>query len=690
MSDLIKKIKIKKQDGTFTDYIPIGAEAQNVSTSDGDSVQLKLNKKPYYYNNVAEMKADKKLKVGDMAVTLGYYEVNDGGGGTYLIRTKTVSDVDDGGSIHQINDELVSELIVDNCVNIKQFGAKSIKVTSESNIPDTDTINTPLKNMINYVMKLARENLNKGYNFKALIPAGSYLITETIELSPLVHLIADGSVCLYWKNNTNEEKIMFKIGTTDDELSPWARHSIDNRFRNPVIDGSNGNFEIKNISDSKIDTCIALGGFSSNSVGELIGLKFLYISNFKVGIDLYLKNVYMNKFENISIGSCEIGVKTSTPNSGDYGGTNSGENIIFDKCEIALCNTAILFDDSIINFKFINCSFDGNGCVVYQNLNLSATLIFDKCWIEAVGNSMGSENKPISFRDQQAIIYIIPWENDNYQLYLKTNYIFTNCRYVDSTSKYEGSKLDYLFSGNTLDLYLDNFLYETWIDYSNTTPRYLCDDNVLHIKYHNYICSPYANQPFIKNKNLINFPQLNWTEVGSKPIDVGSRLSRDLKIKSITNVSNIDLIANPSGEGGNVLKVTRSNISEESTLELTTNFKVYAKDSNIMGRIYFKNQENTKEGLSQFYSNIYYDFNGNEVSESYTEYNEDYWSTDNDGYYYPTYIQSVDNSKYKYCYNNYCKPKFLIKMAPNSSAIVYIKLPEVMDFNGNAVVMKDD
>ena len=690
MSDLIKKIKIKKQDGTFTDYIPIGAEAQNVSTSDGDSVQLKLNKKPYYYNNVAEMKADKKLKVGDMAVTLGYYEVNDGGGGTYLIRTKTVSDVDDGGSIHQINDELVSELIVDNCVNIKQFGAKSIKVTSESNIPDTDTINTPLKNMINYVMKLARENLNKGYNFKALIPAGSYLITETIELSPLVHLIADGSVCLYWKNNTNEEKIMFKIGTTDDELSPWARHSIDNRFRNPVIDGSNGNFEIKNISDSKIDTCIALGGFSSNSVGELIGLKFLYISNFKVGIDLYLKNVYMNKFENISIGSCEIGVKTSTPNSGDYGGTNLGENIIFDKCEIALCNTAILFDDSIINFKFINCSFDGNGCVVYQNLNLSATLIFDKCWIEAVGNSMGSENKPISFRDQQAIIYIIPWENDNYQLYLKTNYIFTNCRYVDSTSKYEGSKLDYLFSGNTLDLYLDNFLYETWIDYSNTTPRYLCDDNVLHIKYHNYICSPYANQPFIKNKNLINFPQLNWTEVGSKPIDVGSRLSRDLKIKSITNVSNIDLIANPSGEGGNVLKVTRSNISEESTLELTTNFKVYAKDSNIMGRIYFKNQENTKEGLSQFYSNIYYDFNGNEVSESYTEYNEDYWSTDNDGYYYPTYIQSVDNSKYKYCYNNYCKPKFLIKMAPNSSAIVYIKLPEVMDFNGNAVVMKDD
>ena len=45
MADLIKKIKIKKQDGTFTDYIPIGADAVNIETSDGESVELALNKK---------------------------------------------------------------------------------------------------------------------------------------------------------------------------------------------------------------------------------------------------------------------------------------------------------------------------------------------------------------------------------------------------------------------------------------------------------------------------------------------------------------------------------------------------------------------------------------------------------------------------------------------------------------------
>lgn len=37
MADLIKKIKIKKQDGTFTDYIPIGADAKNIDTQYNDS-----------------------------------------------------------------------------------------------------------------------------------------------------------------------------------------------------------------------------------------------------------------------------------------------------------------------------------------------------------------------------------------------------------------------------------------------------------------------------------------------------------------------------------------------------------------------------------------------------------------------------------------------------------------------------
>ena len=95
MSDRIKKIKVKKQDGTFSDYIPIGADAENIDTTDGESVQLKLNKKPYYYNNIADMKADLKLKMGDMVITLGYYEANDGNSCFYKVRELLNTDVID-------------------------------------------------------------------------------------------------------------------------------------------------------------------------------------------------------------------------------------------------------------------------------------------------------------------------------------------------------------------------------------------------------------------------------------------------------------------------------------------------------------------------------------------------------------------------------------------------------------------
>lgn len=120
--DKIKKLKIKKQDGTFSDYIPIGADAENIDTTDGESVEIKLNKKPYYYDTVADMKADTKLKAGDMAITLGYYRINDGGRGEYNITNNDRTE--DGGLYHHLNNDLFAELVVyNNHFHPQQFGA---------------------------------------------------------------------------------------------------------------------------------------------------------------------------------------------------------------------------------------------------------------------------------------------------------------------------------------------------------------------------------------------------------------------------------------------------------------------------------------------------------------------------------------------------------------------------------------
>lgn len=101
MANLIKKIKIKKQDGTFTDYIPIGAEAQNVDCSDGESVEYKLNhifqnlknldeiSKSVIkrYNTFPDISVLESIPNNTLFCTNGYYTKEDGNEGIYIKTT---------------------------------------------------------------------------------------------------------------------------------------------------------------------------------------------------------------------------------------------------------------------------------------------------------------------------------------------------------------------------------------------------------------------------------------------------------------------------------------------------------------------------------------------------------------------------------------------------------------------------
>lgn len=175
---VLRRAKLRTPDGIESIEYPLGVDAENVEVANGENLSQRLaridedlekneediaavnelaginkqniganeiridalerrsasvNKKPYYFDTVADMKAYQELKAGDMVITLGYYSPNDGGGATYLIREKTSSDVEDGGSIHFTVTNLVSELIVENeTVNVKQFGAKGDGETDDT------------------------------------------------------------------------------------------------------------------------------------------------------------------------------------------------------------------------------------------------------------------------------------------------------------------------------------------------------------------------------------------------------------------------------------------------------------------------------------------------------------------------------------------------------------------------------
>lgn len=106
---------------------------QDEAVSESKLAPTLAKKKASWYKSVAEMKVDSLLFAGMIACTLGYYAPNDGGAGTYIIRAKQESDVDDGGSLHELANGNVAELVTENgTVNVKQFGAKGDGVTDDS------------------------------------------------------------------------------------------------------------------------------------------------------------------------------------------------------------------------------------------------------------------------------------------------------------------------------------------------------------------------------------------------------------------------------------------------------------------------------------------------------------------------------------------------------------------------------
>lgn len=84
------------------------------------------------FDNVNDMKSATNLIDGSYAKTLGYYDVNDGGQGTYIIIDDDTL-VDDGGSVHVLNNGLRAKLIVENnTINPIMFGCKGDNSTDDS------------------------------------------------------------------------------------------------------------------------------------------------------------------------------------------------------------------------------------------------------------------------------------------------------------------------------------------------------------------------------------------------------------------------------------------------------------------------------------------------------------------------------------------------------------------------------
>ena len=315
--------------------------------------KIKDEKAVRSYDTIALMKADTKLKEGYHVKTKGYYEANDGGNAEYII-VDDDSLVNDGGSIHVLSNGLRAKLIINDGINIKQFGAYGDGINEDSNCFQT-AINY-LANIINS-SDIANENIIN-------IPAGKYKISNKIVLSPFVKLRTKGFVALlsYVDNGST-----IHICPSANDL----QQSIGDRqdwFRGPIIDG-NGGLIIKYMGDDNSNAIAIEIGLNNNDLEKAIArfnLQEFRIQGFNIGMLFNRFHVYIAEMRRISFENNTIGVQYS-----DVEGVpiDSGEKLSYIEClfsrnEIGLKWLAQGFDS-----YFVNTSFDFVDCIFYDPYN---------------------------------------------------------------------------------------------------------------------------------------------------------------------------------------------------------------------------------------------------------------------------------------------------------------------------------
>ena len=154
------KTELNRQIATTNETLTLALQASNEAMTSAQSINIRT------FNSVEEMKASNTLKAGALVKTQGFYQSGDGGGADYVITNDIGEDEVDEASIIALQKGLYAKLQVQDCLNVKQFGAKGDKATD-----DTEA----LQKAINF----CKTNDNVSV---LLLPEGNYKTTDTLNI----------------------------------------------------------------------------------------------------------------------------------------------------------------------------------------------------------------------------------------------------------------------------------------------------------------------------------------------------------------------------------------------------------------------------------------------------------------------------------------------------------------------------
>lgn len=462
---------------------------------------------PIVYKSVAEMKADSLLFAGMTACTLGYYSPNDGGAGTYIIRAKQASDVDDGGSVHELANGCVAELVVENgTVNVKQFGAKGDGVAD-----DTERI----QRAVDYCESLYLPNAtyminNDGIHLHSNI---SFILSSNAVLKKISEAsVTKEKSIIYCDNCTNVSisggelvgDLERHIDTLKIDSEYWCHginvaYSSNLRLSNIHIhhcigDGIRMGSPYGKCTDVCVENCnihnCQRHGVSCVAKNFILRNTEIYDIYWLDGIDVESDAVDVALNENITIENCRFYMLNNVRKKGNIDinvfkannvkiiGCTTDEILIVMQGSISIIDSDILMflqNENTGNTIIDNCKIKYVSCWWYaKNMNINSSIIkkitadkiHDATYTETVDISIKNssvyfdENFYMTTINSIAILDCTIYTNAPFNAFTKSLCVFKNNMIVhigddSGNTTYSSIFLDaevILFVGNTLDL----------------------------------------------------------------------------------------------------------------------------------------------------------------------------------------------------------------------------------------------
>lgn len=424
-------IELKEYIDTYFDNLDIQEEVDNKLDEMYENGQLQSLIEEFIelsvtftYNTVAEMKEASNLVAGSFIKTNGFYSYNDGGGAYYKVREIINTDVIDNILLFALEDEnLVAELMIQDEMNVKQYGAKDDNTTDNStsfikafnNIKSVLNINGDTFKIVSGVALTEKNNLTINFNAKLHMASSSEAGTGCITLRGCKNIEINNPY-IYSERDKPESPLGNTTRVTElgSNINGFVIRSCEEIYiNNSHFENMANDFrisdrtDIENPTHSKniyIDKYYSLNA-SLNSITANSDYVYFKNANLTPAIDLgtgdhcfYLtggaSNIYL---ENINFTAPDVNFGIFLSSRGD---TNNG-NIFINNCNItakALYYTEhgnkTIIENTVFNQLYVsgaliltpanngtlivkNCEFNNIGTRLFNVTTNGTTLYFD-------------------------------------------------------------------------------------------------------------------------------------------------------------------------------------------------------------------------------------------------------------------------------------------------------------------------